>query len=61
MQSRVYETVERPSVCPSVRPIFRPPHAAAAGLLLWARRQEMSIDAARPALSSKCEQCHVAS
>jgi len=23
--------------------------------------QEISIDAARPALSSKCEQCHVAS
>ena len=27
----------RPSVCLSVCPI-RPPHAAAAGLLLWARR-----------------------
>ena len=26
------------SVCPSVCLIVRPPHAAAAGLLLWARR-----------------------
>jgi len=25
-------------VCPSVCPIIRPAHAAAAGLLLWARR-----------------------
>jgi len=28
----------RLSVCPSVRPTIRPPHAAAVGLLLWARR-----------------------
>jgi len=38
VQSRVYETVGRPSVCLSVRSIIRPPHAAVAGLLLWARR-----------------------
>ena len=30
----------RPSVCPSIRPIIRSPHATAAGLLLWARRPE---------------------
>ena len=28
----------RPSVCLSVCPIIRPLHAAAVGLLLWARR-----------------------
>ena len=39
MWSRVYVTV-CPSVCPSVCPID---HAAAAGLLLWAR-QDISID-----------------
>jgi len=34
MRSRVYATAGRPSVCP-----IRPQHAAAAaGLLLWARR-----------------------
>jgi len=33
----------RPSVCLSVCPI-RSPHAAAAGLLLWARRVEIFID-----------------
>ena len=42
MRSKVYETVGRPSVrlpvCLSVRPIMRPSHAAATGLLLWARR-----------------------
>jgi len=27
-------------VCPSVRPVIRSPHVAAAGLLLWARRPE---------------------
>jgi len=48
MRSRVYETVERPSVCPSHQS-----HAAAAGLLLWARRHR-SI-AARPAFGSKCD------
>jgi len=37
MRSRVYddETVGRPSVCA----IIRQPHAAAAGLLLWARQE----------------------
>jgi len=34
MQSRVYVTVGRPSVCPIVCPL----HSAAAGLLLWAQR-----------------------
>jgi len=34
---RLYANVGRPSVRPSVCPI-RPPHADAAGLLLWARR-----------------------
>jgi len=35
VRSRIYETIE----CRlSVRSIIRPPHAAAAGLLLWARR-----------------------
>ena len=42
MRSRLYATVERLSVCLSVclsvRHIIRPPHAAAVGLLLWARR-----------------------
>ena len=38
MRSKVYETVERPSVCLSVCPIIRPPYAAKAGLLLWARQ-----------------------
>ena len=37
MQSRVYATVGRPSVCLFVCPI-RSLHAAAAGLLLWALR-----------------------
>jgi len=36
MRSRVYETVGRPSVCLSVRPIIRPPYTAASGLLLSA-------------------------
>jgi len=36
MRSRVYETVRRPSLRLSARPIIRPPHAAAAGLLLSA-------------------------
>jgi len=36
-------TAVRPSVRLSVCPI-RPPHVAAAGLLLWARRQVISID-----------------
>ena len=38
MRSRVYETVERPSVRLPVCPVIRLPHAAAAGLLLCARR-----------------------
>ena len=38
MRSRVYETVGRLFVRPSVRPIIRPLHATAPGLLLWARR-----------------------
>jgi len=37
MRSKVYATVRRPSIRPTVCPI-RPPHAAAAGLLLWTRR-----------------------
>ena len=43
MQSMVYETVRLLSVCPSVSPIIRSSHAAAAGLLLWAQ-QEGDID-----------------
>jgi len=49
MRNRVYATVGRPFVCP-----VRLSHAAAAGLLRWARRPE-DIDrsiAARPAVSS---------
>ena len=38
VQSRVYETVRRPSVCLSVRSIIWPLRAAVAGLLLWARQ-----------------------
>jgi len=41
MPSRVYASVERPSVRPSIRlshPAAQQPHDAAAGLLLWARR-----------------------
>ena len=53
MRSRVYETDERPSVCPS----HRCGGFAAVGP---AARRYRSI-AARPALSSKCEQCRVAS
>jgi len=46
----------RASVCLSVRHIIGPLHVAAAGLLLWARRQEIYRSTAkRPALSSKCE------
>ena len=37
-RSRVYVKAGRPSVCLSVCPIIRPPHSAAAGLLLCARR-----------------------
>ena len=43
MLNRVCATAVRPSVRLSVCPI-RPPHVAAAGLLLWARRQVISID-----------------
>ena len=52
MRSRVYVTVGCPSVCPSV---CRPPHAAAAGLLLWARRAEdidLSLHGRRPAATA---------
>ena len=55
----------QPSVCP-----IRPPHAAAAGLLLWTRRPG-DIDRLlhgrraggqqQPRRSSKCGQCHVVS
>jgi len=40
MRSRVYETVRRPSVRPSVRPVDRQQHRRAAGLLLSAVRAE---------------------
>jgi len=46
----------------SVRPIIGRPHAAAAGLLLWARRPgdvDRLLHDRR--LSRKCEQCHVVS
>jgi len=55
MRSRLYETAERPSVRLSVCPVILPPHAAAAGLLLWARWPG-DIDrliAAPPSVSSK--------
>jgi len=50
VQSRVYVTVERPSVCPPVCPSvlsvcsIRPPHASAAGLLLCALGGARHID-----------------
>ena len=44
MRSRVYETVHKPSVCLSARPIILPSHASAAVLLLWPGGQEISID-----------------
>ena len=48
------------SVRLSVCPIVRPPHSAAAGLLLWARRAGDSDRLLHGrAHSSKCEQCHV--
>ena len=37
MQSRVYESAGRPTVCLCVCPIIWPAHADAAGLLLWVR------------------------
>jgi len=37
-------SMKLPGVRTSVCPIIRPPHTAAAGLLLWAARQEISID-----------------
>ena len=43
----LYETVARPSVRLSVLPVIRPPHAAAAGLLLRARRAGDRSTAAR--------------
>ena len=59
MRSRVYETVGRLSVCLSVRPW----HSDVAGLLMWFRRagRRYQSIAARPALSSRCDQCHVVS
>ena len=67
---RVYETVCRPSVCPSVRHIIRRLRAAATGLLLSAvsagnidrqrrlpgAQQQWRRSSAR---SSKCRQCRV--
>jgi len=48
MQSRVYETVERPSVCPSIPcPVDKQQQRWPAGLLLGACRQEISIDSCR--------------
>jgi len=44
MCSRVYVTVKRPSVRPSVCPIVRQPPRRAAGLLLRAPRADISID-----------------
>ena len=67
MSSRVYATVGRPSVRPSVCPI-RPPHAAAAGWLLWARRPgdiDRLLHGCGPAVISSraagCGQCHIVS
>jgi len=61
MKSRVYETVGRPSVSPSVslsvRSVVLPRHAAAAGLLLW-RRRAGDIDGHRRP-PGKREQSHV--
>ena len=63
VQSRVYETVGRPSVCLSVCPFH---HSAAArrcggfAVVGPAARRYRSI-VARPALSSKYEQCYVVS
>ena len=45
------------SVCLSVRFIFSR-HAAAAGLLLWARQAGDIDRLLHSRLSSKCEQCH---
>jgi len=54
-----YETVGRPSLCLSVRPSRHPATASRCGgfaAVGQAARRYRSI-AARPALSSKCEQC----
>ena len=72
MLSKIYETIERPSVCSSVCPIMRPQPWRAAGLLLSAvpagdidrQRRPTSSSGAAPrgrstALSSKYEQCFV--
>jgi len=40
MRSRLYATVGCPSVGLSARLSVRPPHAAAANLLLWAQQPE---------------------
>jgi len=62
LRSRVNETVDRPSVRPSVCPSH---HSTAAGFLPSAvragdiDRQGGGGHPAAAALSSKCEQCHV--
>jgi len=56
-------SMKRPGVCPSVRPVCLSHHSAGArrcsGFAAVGRKY-WSI-AARPALSSKCDQCHVVS
>jgi len=52
MRSRIYEAIERPSVCPSVCPIIRPQQRRAAGLLLSAVRTG-NIDRQRRALGAQ--------
>jgi len=59
MRSRVYETVERPSVCLSVRAISRPPHAAAVFAAVGPAATSYRPASARPALSRKREQFRV--
>ena len=54
MRSRVYETVERPSVCLSVHTIIRPLNDVAA----VGQAVRFPSIATWPALSSKCKQCH---
>ena len=58
----LYETVGRPSVCPSVPPIVLPPHAAAAGLLLWARWAEdvdQLLHTGRSAANASMSRCRL--
>ena len=57
MWNRVYVTAGRPSVR-----LFYHSHAAAEGSMLCVRRAgDIQATAARPALSSKCEQCRIVS